>query len=245
MSRYVGVDLHRRRSVVVILDSDGTRVSSTRIENSPMNLAAAVAEAGPEPEVVLEATWGWYWAADVIEEAGGRVHLAHPLGVKGFENRRVKNDDRDATLLADLLRMGSLPESWIAPRSLRQLRELVRYRHKLSQLRTGLKSPVRSVLGKEGVVPSLTTLWGPGGARFLDETPLGEAYEYRIESLQDLIGRYDREITELDRRVHRWLRRRRRLSNHPATIGGGHPRACALPGEVQAGPHRPWWVMWH
>ena len=90
------------------------------------------------------------------------MHLAHPLGVKGFENRRVKNDDRDATLLADLLRMGSLPESWIAPRSLRQLRELVRYRHKLSQLRTGLKSQVHSVFGKEGVVPSLTTLWGPG-----------------------------------------------------------------------------------
>jgi transposase len=112
----------------------------------------------------------------VIEECGGRVHLAHPLGVKGFENRRVKNDDRDATLLADLLRMGSLPESWIAPRSLRELRELVRYRHKLSKLRTGLKSQVHSVLGKEGVVPSLTTLRGPGGARFLDETPLGEAY---------------------------------------------------------------------
>jgi len=206
VSRYVGIDLHRRRSVVVIMDPDGTKVSSTRIENSPMNLAAAVREAGPEPEVVLEATWGWYWAADVIEEAGGRVHLAHPLGVKGFENRRVKNDYKDATLLADLLRMGSLPESWIAPRSLRELRELVRYRHKLSQLRTGLKSQVHSVLGKEGVIPSLTTLWGPHGARFLDETPLGEAYEYRIESLRDLIGRYDREITELDRRVHLQLR---------------------------------------
>jgi transposase len=198
----VGIDLHRRRSVVVILEEDGTKVSSTRIENSPLALAAAVGEAGAEPEVVLEATWGWYWAADVLEEAGARVHLAHPLGVKGFENRRVKNDDKDATLLADLLRMGSLPESWIAPRSLRELRELVRYRHKLSQLRTGLKSQVHSVLGKEGVVPSLTTLWGPGGARFLDETPLGEAYEYRIESLRDLIVGYDREITELDRRIH-------------------------------------------
>lgn len=206
MSRYVGIDLHRRRSVVVILDPDGTKVSSRRIENSPLALAAAVAEAGAEPEVVLEATWGWYWAADVLAEAGARVHLAHPLGVKGFENRRVKNDDRDATLLADLLRMGSLPESWIAPRSLRQLRELVRYRHKLSQLRTGLKSQVHSVLGKEGVIPSLTTLWGPGGARFLDETPLGEAYGYRIESLRDLIGHYDREISELDRRVHVRLR---------------------------------------
>ena len=46
--------------------------------------------------------------------------------------RRVKNDDRDATLLADLLRLGSLPEGWIAPPVLRELRELVRYRHKLS-----------------------------------------------------------------------------------------------------------------
>ncbi len=36
--------------------------------------------------MVLEATWGWYWDADVITEAGGRVHLAHPLGIKGFEN---------------------------------------------------------------------------------------------------------------------------------------------------------------
>ncbi len=202
----MGIDLHRRRSVVVILNPDGTKVSSRRIENSPMALAEAVAEAGPEPEVVLEATWGWYWAADVLSEAGAGVHLAHPLGVKGFENRRVKNDDKDATLLADLLRMGSLPESWIAPRSLRELRELVRYRHKLSQLRTGLKSQVHSVLGKEGVVPSLTTLWGPGGARFLDETVLGEAYEYRIESLRDLIGVYDREITELDQRIHARLR---------------------------------------
>jgi len=124
VSRYVGIDLHRRRSVVVILDEDGTRVSSRRIDNSPLALAAAVGEAGPSPEVVLEATWGWYWAADVLAEAGCRVHLAHPLGVKGFENRRVKNDDRDATLLAELLRMGNLPESWIAPHDIRELREL-------------------------------------------------------------------------------------------------------------------------
>lgn len=206
MSRYVGIDLHRRRSVVVILDADGTKVSSRRIDNSPVALVEAVAEAGPDPEVVLEATWGWYWAADALAEAGARVHLAHPLGVKGFENRRVKNDEKDATLLADLLRMGSLPESWIAPRSLRELRELVRYRHKLSQLRTGLKSQVHSVLGKEGVIPVLSTLWGPGGARFLEQLSLGDAYEYRVESLRDLIGVYDREITELDRRIHLQLR---------------------------------------
>ena len=50
--------------------------------------------------MVLEATYGWYWAADTLAAAGAEVHLAHPLGVKGFAYRRVKNDERDA---ADLL----------------------------------------------------------------------------------------------------------------------------------------------
>ncbi len=81
-----------------------------RIDNSPLALGLEIEKAGPEPEVVLEATSGWYWAADVIAAAGGKVHLAHPLGVAGYENRRVKNDQEDACLLADLLRMGRLPE---------------------------------------------------------------------------------------------------------------------------------------
>ena len=59
--------------------------------------------------MVLEATYGRYWAADVLEAAGAEVHLAHPPGVKAFTYRRVKNDERDAADLADLLRMGKLP----------------------------------------------------------------------------------------------------------------------------------------
>jgi len=206
VSRYVGGDLHRRRSQVVILSEDGEKVSSNKIVNDPETLVEAVVVAGPEPEVVLEATWGWYWAADVLSEAGCRVHLAHPLGVKGFQNRRVKNDDRDATLLADLLRMGSLPEGWIAPPPLRELRQSVRYRHKLSQLRAGLKSQIHAVLGKEGAIPELSELWGPADARWLDDQQLGEAYRDRVESLRRLIRRYDTEVVRLDRKVHARLR---------------------------------------
>jgi len=206
VSRYVGVDLHRRRSRVVILDEAGGLVSSRQVVNDPVGLVDAVGEAGSDAEVVLEATWGWYWAADVLAEAGFGVHLAHPLAIGGYRNRRVKNDERDATLLADLLRMGSLPEGWIAPPQLRELRELVRYRHKLSQLRAGLKSQIHAVLGKEGVIPSLSELWGPAGATWLDEQQLGEAYATRIASLRRLIGRYDTEVTRLDRLVHGWLR---------------------------------------
>ncbi|MFF4501663.1 hypothetical protein [Streptomyces sp. NPDC001401] len=54
------------------------------------------AKAGPQPKVVLEATLGWYWAADALAEAGAEVHLAHPLGVKAFSYRRVKDDEKDA-----------------------------------------------------------------------------------------------------------------------------------------------------
>src|SRR5437867_2088735 len=99
----VGMDLHRRRSVLVRMTEDGRKLETVRIENSPQALRAVLARAGKNPRVVVEATYGWYWAVDVLEEAGAEVHLAHPLGVKAFTYRRVKDDERDAADLADLL----------------------------------------------------------------------------------------------------------------------------------------------
>lgn len=232
MTAYVGIDLHRRRSLAVCLDEGGERLWWRRFENSPLTMAAVITEAGPNAEVALEATWGWYWAADVIADAGGRVHLAHPLGVKGFDNRRVKNDLKDATLLANLLRMGSLPESWISPHSIRELRELVRYRHKLSQLRTGLKNQVHAVLGKEGVVPHLAELWGPAGDQFLDDLRLASAYEYRVGSLRDLIGIYEREIKLADSHVHRRLKNDRGYRAIQMLSGVGRVHAAAFTAEI-------------
>ena len=112
---YIGIDLHRRRSVVVRMDAEGQVLSSDRIDNDPEKLQGLLAAAGPDPEVVLEATYGWYWAVDACQEVGARVHLAHPLGVNAFKTQRVKQDHTDARHLADLLRMNRLPEAWIAP----------------------------------------------------------------------------------------------------------------------------------
>jgi transposase len=87
----VGMDLHRRRSVLVRMTEDGRRLGTARIINSPQELRREIARAGNAPKVVLEATYGWYWAADTLAAAGAEVHLAHPLGVKAFSYRRVKN----------------------------------------------------------------------------------------------------------------------------------------------------------
>jgi len=81
----VGMDLHRRRSVLVRMTEDGRRLGTARIDNSPRELPAQIARAGTSPRVVLEATYGWYWAADVLEAAGAEVHLAHPLH-EGYAN---------------------------------------------------------------------------------------------------------------------------------------------------------------
>ena len=91
---YVGIDLHRRRSVIVRKNSDGEVLSKVHIDNDPIALAAAVSAAGSNPEVVLEATFGWYWAADVLGDLGAKVHLAHPpgqqLGQPAGEERRAR-----------------------------------------------------------------------------------------------------------------------------------------------------------
>ena len=139
-----------------------------------------VASWGESPEVVLEATYGWYWAADVLADAGATVHLAHPLGVKGFAYRRVKNDERDARDLADLLRMGRLPEAWIAPPEVRGLREAVRHRCKLVALRSGLKAQVHAVLAKQGVQVPMSDLFGVGGQKLLDELALDAPFHARV-----------------------------------------------------------------
>jgi transposase len=86
------MDLHRRRSVLVRMTETGEQLETVRISNDPEYLRVVMARAGEAPDVVLEACYGWYWAADTLAELGATVHLAHPLGVKMFSLRRVKND---------------------------------------------------------------------------------------------------------------------------------------------------------
>ena len=193
-SQFVGIDLHRRRSVIVRTTEAGESLEVVRINNDLDSLAAVMARAGEEPQVVLEATYGWYWAVDALQAGGAQVHLAHPLGVKGFAYRRVKNDVRDASDLADLLRMGRLPEAWIAPPATRELRELVRHRAKLVALRSGCKCEVHAVLAKLGVQVPMCDLFSDRGLQLLAAMDAPAPYVARIQSLQRLIDALDVEV---------------------------------------------------
>jgi hypothetical protein len=97
--------------------------------------------------------------------------------------------------LPDLLRMGRLPEAWIAPPATRELRELVRHRAKLVGIRSNCKAQIHAVLAKCGIQVSMTDLFGLAGTDLLGRLELPKPYAARIASLRRIIGALDFEST--------------------------------------------------
>jgi len=218
---YVGIDLHRLRSVIVTMDDDGNVLDSVRVQNDPLEFVEAVTRRGGDLEVALEATYGWYWAADLLEAQGATVHLVHPLGLH-WDTRRVKNDQRDATELANRLRRGDLPEVYIATPAERELRELVRYRAKLTSFCTSAKAQIHAVMAKEGILPTEKDMFSMAGNRALDEMPVSGVFAVRLESLRDLLEIFERERKMIDGHLERRLR--------------GHPGYLAVQAIYGVGP---------
>ena len=202
----VGIDLHRKRSHVAVLDDQGRELRSRRLINDGPAILALLAEIEGECRVALEATYGWEWLADLLQDAGYELHLAHPLRTKAIASARVKTDAVDARTLAHLLRCDLLPEAYIAPRELRDLRDLLRHRVALTRMRAALKNRVGAILAKQGIQRPYSDLFGPGGTRFLADVELREAPRRRMDSLLALIAEFTREIDatsrETDARAH-------------------------------------------
>jgi len=199
-TRWVGVDLHRRRSQIAIIDQDGELALSRRIVNDPATFTELLGD--PDgTHVAIEAPYGWEWLAELLEEAGYDVHLAHPLRTRAIAAARVKTDAVDAKTLAHLLRTGLLPEAYIAPPELRDLRELLRHRAVLTRMRTAVKNRVHALLARQGIRPEHTDLFGKAGREFLAGLELPDGSRRRLDSLMSLIGDFDREITATTREI--------------------------------------------
>jgi transposase len=203
-TRWVGIDLHRRRSQIAVIDEHGELELSRRIVNDRDTFRELLGD--PDgTHVALEATYGWEWLAELLEEAGYDLHLAHPLRTRAIAAARVKTDAIDAKTLAHLLRAGFLPEAYVAPRELRYLRELLRHRAALTRMRSAVKNRVHAILAKHGIANEYSDLFGQGGREFLINLELRDAPRRRLDSLLSLIEDFDREInqttTEIEQRA--------------------------------------------
>src|SRR3954447_8910325 len=202
----VGIDLHRKRSHIAVIDEEGEQLLSRRIVNDRDTFLELLDAIEGDSRIAVEATYGWEWLAELLEAAGYDVHLAHPLRTRAIAAARVKTDAIDARTLAHLLRADLLPEAYIAPRELRDLRALLRHRIALTQMRSALKSRVHAILAKHGITREHSDLFGKGGREFLAALELREAPRRRLDSLIALINDFDRELADTTREIEQRAR---------------------------------------
>jgi transposase len=163
MSMYVGMDLHRKRSQIAIVDAAGVPQRNRNLANDPAKLMPVLGALPPGTPVAFAAAYGWGWLVDLLEELELEPHLVHPSRCEAIASARLKNDKVDAATLAQLLRADLLPEAWIAPPQIRDLRALLRHRASLVRLSTSGKNRIHAVLADRGIAQDQNLWTGPGG----------------------------------------------------------------------------------
>src|SRR5262249_5951328 len=155
MSLVMGLDQHRAQISAEWIDTVTGEVFRARI--TPGDRAGVrkflKRFAGEDLEVALEATTGWRFLAEELERVGAEVHLAEPAETSGLKSKkkRAKTDWTDPRHLRELLLLGRLPESWIPPAHILDLRARVRLRHTLSHQRTEWQQRIQAVLYHHGL----------------------------------------------------------------------------------------------
>jgi transposase len=100
----VGIDLHRNRSHFAVIDSNGELSLSRRIVNGRETFLELLDSLDGESRIAVEATYGWEWLAELLEDAGYQIQLAHPLRTRAIAAARVKTEPVDARTHAHFLR---------------------------------------------------------------------------------------------------------------------------------------------
>lgn len=195
---YLGVDLHRRRSYVVLMDNQGNLIDQRRLPNDAMS--DYVAQLPKSTFAVLEATGNWSYMYDVLEEGTDKVVLAHPKRVKAIAAARIKTDKIDATILAHLARADLLPTAYAPPVEIRELRDLVRHRSKLVRERTRHKNRIHTILSRYNLHSPSTDLFGKQGRAFLDKVSndLSTTHQLMLNNYLSLIDALDERIKSVN-----------------------------------------------
>src|SRR3954465_15319331 len=151
----MGLDQHRAQITAEWLDTETGEVSRAR--GTPAHRAGVrrflTRFAGQQLEVALEATTGWRFVVEELRAVGAEPHLAEPAEASALKGnkKRAKTDRGDARHLRELLMTGRLPESYIAPEHLLDLRARVRLRHTLVDQRGEWQPRIQAVLYHPGL----------------------------------------------------------------------------------------------
>src|SRR6266542_406850 len=210
MGIVVALDVHRKQVTYKTLDRETGEVKRGRIAPAARaDVREWLAQfAGREADFALEGTTGWRFVVEEIERAGHRAHLADPAetAAKRGRKRRAKTDSADCDLQLRLLCAGELPESWIPPAHLLELRTRVRMRKTLVDQRTAWQQRLQAQLFHQGVPAGLRPRTR-AGREALAHVKLSPAGRELVSLAVRMIDMIDRELVALDRALRSFARR--------------------------------------
>lgn len=198
---YLGIDHHKAWDQIAAINDGGEvvlecRVLSTREAWDQLKTALP---AGELVRSVLEAGWNWGKLYDVLEELGLNPKLANPLKVRLIAESRIKTDKRDALALAQLLRMGWIPEVHVPGRETRDSKNLLRQRAWLIRQRTGIKNRVHAILDRNHLeLPEVSNLFGTRGKAWLEAVELREPDDRLLEAHVGLLDTIQDQVRETE-----------------------------------------------
>jgi transposase len=165
---YVGVDIHKRYSVLVAVDERGWELARGRISgNSASGFAQFFAGLEGKSKVVVEACWNWGRIHDVLEEIEQveEVVLAHPLKTRLIADVQIKTDALDAQALATLLRGDLIARAYVPSKATRERKEVLRQRLYWARLRTRIRNRIHALVDRqrELEMPQCSDLFGRKG----------------------------------------------------------------------------------
>jgi transposase len=206
----MGLDQHRGQITGEWIDSDTGEVQRARV--APADRAAVrrflQRFRGCELEVALEATTGWRFVVEELRRVGAVVHLAEPAETAGLRGpkKRAKGDRADARHLRELLMVKRLPESWIPPDHILDLRARVRLRHTLSEQRGEWQQRIQATLYHQGS-PQRRQLMTGDGREWLASQPLPAAARETVTVALAMIDSLERQLAPLDKELRAYARR--------------------------------------
>jgi transposase len=231
MSVYVGIDVHRKRSQLAVVDQAGEVLANRNVPNGVESILGVIGDLPIGTPVAFEAAFGWGWLVELLEAYGFDPHLVHPSRCKAIASARLKNDKVDAHILAQLLRADLLPEAWIAPPAVRQLRALLRHRIQLVRLRTLLRNRIHAVLADHGHHRT-EGCWSAPGRGWLAMLELPPASREVIEDCLAMIDAVQAPIDRLDVEVRAHAKADPRVKTLTQLPGVGPLTALVILAEI-------------
>jgi transposase len=206
----MGLDQHRAQITAEWMDTSTGEISRGRVRPADRSGVRRFVERfrGRELEVALEATTGWRFVVEELRAIDAGVHLAEPAetAARRGTKKRPKSDRADAAHLRELLMIGRLPESWIPPEHILDLRARVRLRHTLSEQRGEWQQRIQSVLYHHGC-PQRGDLMNKDGLAWLDAQPLPACAREQVTIALAMVDALDTQIAPLDSWLRAYARR--------------------------------------